>query len=426
MDTLNQLAMNLRTKPNNFNYAGTKDRRAWTSQWVSLRRTEPFDILRAAKGIRGAYVGNFKFEKEPLKLGMLKGNHFRIALRNASGTDEQIEKTMIALRDHGFINYYGLQRFGTVVTIPTHEIGKALLQGNYSHCFPLIFSEKCSIFFFAWCSFDRSLFDYVSFETGNWNTAVELILKPRDGEQDKDLVEARKMYETTKDACAAYRLIKRCDKIEATLLRGLCVSGNNNPQGALDSIPRNARLMYIHAYQSYVWNLMVSRRIKEFGKKPIVGDLVYDNNTKHNDNEEEFAYDNENQLVTEDNTEPNEKSRKVENDETAHELTEEVSKSEAEASTSINEVTDATQCRLKIDENTEQSNKTTEKDEAEDLCNLPAVKILKDEDLPNYTLSDVLMPQVGWKVTYPPYAKPWFDDFLGKDGLTTDLRQKNK
>ncbi|CAL7951434.1 unnamed protein product [Xylocopa violacea] len=384
MDALNQLAMNLRLRPNNFTYAGTKDRRAWTTQWVSLRRVDPKDIWRAAKNIRGAYVGNFEFEKEPLKLGMLSGNHFRIALRNVSGTDEQIEKSMTSLRDHGFINYYGLQRFGTVRAIPTYEIGKALLQGK-------------------------------------WNEAIELILKPREGEQDEDLVEARKIYETTKDACAAYRRIKRYDKIEATLLKGLCESGNKNPQGALDSVPRNARLMYIHAYQSFVWNHMVSRRIKEFGRNPIVGDLVYENDVKHNDNEKQFVCDTETEPV--DNIDSIDEINKSEVADTKME----VSETSAESSVaSIKEVTDATECCLKINENVEQSEISNEKDESEDVHNLPAVKLLKEEDLPHYTLADVLMPQVGWKVTYPPYAKPWFDDFLAKDGLTTDLRQKNK
>lgn len=39
-------------------------------------------------------------------------------------------------------------------------------------------------------------------------------------------------------------------------------------------IPRNNRLMYIHSYQSYVWNNMVSKRIEDYGLKPVPGDLV--------------------------------------------------------------------------------------------------------------------------------------------------------
>jgi len=138
MDTINvvnQLAVSLRLQPNNFCYAGTKDRRAWTTQWMSLKKVDPNSILRAGKSIRGAYVGNFKYAKDSLKLGMLRGNQFRIALRNVCETDEKIEQAMTSLRDNGFINYYGLQRFGSVPTIPTHEIGKCLLQGDY--CFPL-------------------------------------------------------------------------------------------------------------------------------------------------------------------------------------------------------------------------------------------------------------------------------------------------
>jgi len=34
------------------------------------------------------------------------------------------------------------------------------------------------------------------------------------------------------------------------------------------------RLMYVHAYQSFIWNSVVSRRVREFGLVPRPGDLA--------------------------------------------------------------------------------------------------------------------------------------------------------
>jgi tRNA pseudouridine13 synthase len=93
-------------------YAGLKDRHAIAVQWFSVPnlgrsaeswvdvRTAEFKVLEARANLR------------KLKVGALSGNRFRIRLRNATWSREQLDLKLDALRAHGAPNYFGPQRFG--------------------------------------------------------------------------------------------------------------------------------------------------------------------------------------------------------------------------------------------------------------------------------------------------------------------------
>ena len=83
---------------------------------------------------KGVKLGNFEYQPRHLSLGELKGNHFKLLLKNLKGgstgtnVEDAVALAVQSLKEKGFINYYGLQRFGSF-DVPTHEIGKALIQG---------------------------------------------------------------------------------------------------------------------------------------------------------------------------------------------------------------------------------------------------------------------------------------------------------
>lgn len=54
---------------------------------------------------------------------------------------EEIDATLTSLRDFGFINFYGMQRFGTS-TIPTHVIGLYILRGEWKKAIDALLSLR--------------------------------------------------------------------------------------------------------------------------------------------------------------------------------------------------------------------------------------------------------------------------------------------
>ena len=166
--------------------AGTKDKRAVTVQRVALRRgrktlSEVWRLVNGvggdsrgggrgrgrgrgrdhgrshgrgktvqdaveSRGEKGLRIAQLEYASEPLKLGQLVGNEFTIVLRNVKVPDNDetiIHRAMETIRNKGFVNYYGMQRFGTGA-IPTHEFGVLIFKGEYQRAIELLMQERKS------------------------------------------------------------------------------------------------------------------------------------------------------------------------------------------------------------------------------------------------------------------------------------------
>ncbi|TKY61401.1 Multisubstrate pseudouridine synthase 7 [Spatholobus suberectus] len=224
-------------QPKSFGFAGTKDKRAITTQRVTVYKQRASRLASLNERLFGIKMGDFCYVKEGLCLGQLLGNRFTIMLRGiVTDSEDTIKASADALGRHGFINYFGLQRFGSG-SVPTHLIGAALLRGE-------------------------------------WKLAVDMILDPRDGERNA-IAKARKYYKESNDVVGTLKQLPRYLVAERAVLQTLKMSAGNYLQ-ALKSIPRTLRMLYVHSYQSYLWNHAASKRVQKYGTEHVVlGDLVY-------------------------------------------------------------------------------------------------------------------------------------------------------
>jgi len=267
MDAVNNLARMLKVRSSDFGFAGTKDRRAATTQRVSVRWDRGLEGLHGINARNPQIkVGDFSFQPAPMQLGQHGGNEFVITLKNVElARDQQQAHSPIAYRlqaaeqcvqnaldhilEHGFLNYYGLQRFGTH-TIGTQEIGKQILAGDFQGAVDSIL-----------------------------HVDSEVLLAGSDDERfhEDDIRRAKAiaLFKSSNDAEGALKVLPKRYNAEYTLISHL---GRKEFKAdfcsALLRITRGLRNLYIHAYQSYIWNFVASKRWELFGAKVVPGDLV--------------------------------------------------------------------------------------------------------------------------------------------------------
>jgi tRNA pseudouridine13 synthase len=98
--------------PRDVSYAGLKDRNAVTTQWFSLRlagQAEP--DWRQFKSEQVSLL-EWQRHRRKLRRGSLRGNRFRILIRELQGDRDALEQRLITIKQQGVPNYFGEQRFG--------------------------------------------------------------------------------------------------------------------------------------------------------------------------------------------------------------------------------------------------------------------------------------------------------------------------
>jgi tRNA pseudouridine13 synthase len=93
-------------------YAGLKDRYAVTSQWFSLRMAGKPEPDWDAWELENSELLDIQRHRRKLRRGALRGNRFRIVLRDVTAPRGPLVSRLERLKTEGMPNYFGEQRFG--------------------------------------------------------------------------------------------------------------------------------------------------------------------------------------------------------------------------------------------------------------------------------------------------------------------------
>jgi len=221
-------------------WAGTKDKQALTTQKISIYDMAPSELERIR--LRDVTLTAVGRSNKKVSLGDLWGNRFKIIVRQIAQpvdeVDAMVGHTTSQIKAMGGVpNFFGIQRFGIQRPI-THIVGRKLVEGDIE------------------------------------GAALEYIARPFPGESEEARQARQYVLDTLdfKGGLGKYPLHLRYERAMMSRL----VEKPGDYAGAFNALSPNLRKMFVHAYQSYLFNLILSCRL-ERGlpiNKALPGDIV--------------------------------------------------------------------------------------------------------------------------------------------------------
>lgn len=219
-------------------YAGLKDARAVTTQWMSVHRVPPGRLaaMRHPK-IRILSVAR---HASKIRIGHLAGNRFTIRIRDARVEHLRAAREALGrLAERGVPNAYGVQRFG--VKHDGHLLGRALLKGDFA--------------------------EFLS----------HLLGRPSPREADARVRRAREDYDRG-DLAGAFEAYATKHRIQKQALSALIATGD--PRAGYEALGKRPRRIYVSAYQSYLFNRCLDARLEaDTYDRLLPGDLAWQHAT---------------------------------------------------------------------------------------------------------------------------------------------------
>lgn len=232
LEALRRVAKALDVAERDLGYAGMKDARGVTRQTFSIPRVAPERVL--ALELPGIRVLSAVRHKNKLKLGHLRGNRFRLRLREVA-TDAVAKASAVldVLARRGVPNCFGEQRYGAQGN--SHLIGGALLRGNFRGAVDALIGNPAAV------------------RDERWRAAIEAY-------QRGDLEESLRTFPAgcRSERDLLHRLVKQPDDWEK----------------AFRAVHPRLKKLYLSAYQSFLFDQLLDGRLDRLDEL-MDGDLAY-------------------------------------------------------------------------------------------------------------------------------------------------------